>query len=151
VTGSAAADALTAPIESLRTSIATLAEQGVTLSSSPALPNRGPTSTEFEEFATNPASPLQARGFAPAILQYIGDIEVGTAFTWLDHRPRPGGFAIRSVVVGTVRLRTGQFDRADDFFDVGTGDRQPDVQGDLVTDIARGRFGAGSPRATCSS
>jgi hypothetical protein len=142
VTGSAAAGALTAPIESLRTSIETLAEQGVTLSSSPALPGRGPTSSEFEEFATNPAGPLQARTFAPGILQYIGDIEVGTAFTWLDHRPKQGGFAIRSVVVGTVRLRTGQLDRPDDYFDVGTGDRQPDVQGDLVTDVATGRLGA---------
>ena len=142
VAGSPAAVALTAPIETLRASIATLAEQGVTLSSSPALPVSGPTSTEFEAFAMNPAGPLQARGFAPPVLQYIGDIEVGTAFKWLDHRPKSGGLAIRSVVVGTVRLRTGQLDRPDNFFDIGTGDRQPDVQGDLVTDFVRGRIGA---------
>ncbi len=142
VMGSPAAGALTAPIESLRASIETLAELGVTLVSSPALPARGPTSADFEDFATNPAGPLQARAFVPPVLQYLGDIEVGTAFTWLDHRPVRSGFAIRSVVVGTVRLRTGQLDRADNFFDIGTGDRQPDVQGDVVTDIARGRLGA---------
>lgn len=141
VAGSPAAGALTAPIESLRSSIATLAEQGVTLGSSPALPTRGPTTDEFQAYATNPAGPLAARSFAPPVLQYLGDIEVGTALAWLDHRPRRG-LAIRSVVVGTVRLRTGQLDRPDSFFDLGTGDRQPDVQGDLITDISRGGFGA---------
>jgi hypothetical protein len=140
--GSPAAGALTAPIESLRTSIQTLAEQGVTLSSLPALPVNGPTGTQFQDFATDPAGSLRARAFSPPVLQYIGDIEVGTAFTWLDHRPKSGGFALRSVLVGTVRLRTGQLDRPDSFFDIGTGDRQPDVQGDLVTDIARGGLGA---------
>jgi hypothetical protein len=142
VAGSTAAGALTAPIESLRGSIQTLAEPGVSLGSSPALPTLGPTSSEFEGFATNPLGPLQSRAFSPAVLQYIGDIEVGAAFAWLDHRPKAGGFALRSVLVGTVRLRTGQFDRADSFFDLGTGDRQPDVQGDLVTDLARGGLGA---------
>jgi len=142
VAGSPAADALSAPIIALRGSITTLAEQGVTLSDSPALPVRGPTGTEFEKFATNPAGPLQSRSFEPPVLQYIGDIEVGAAFTWLDHRATQGGLAIRSSLAGTVRLRTGQLDRPDDFFDIGTGDRQPDVQGDLVTDLAHGALGA---------
>ncbi|HEU5219854.1 MAG TPA: hypothetical protein VFU23_14440, partial [Gemmatimonadales bacterium] len=45
--GSAAAGALTAPIDALRASIESLAEPGVTLGSSPALPAAPPTSTQF--------------------------------------------------------------------------------------------------------
>lgn len=141
VTGSAGAQALLAPIESLQSSIETL-DPALSFSALPALPTRGPGSEEFADFVGSPEGPFQAEPFSPPILQYIGDIEVGSAFTWLDHRPPRGGFAIRSVLVGTVRLRTAQLDRPEDFFDIGTGDRQPDVQGDLVTDIARGRIGA---------
>jgi hypothetical protein len=141
VTGSAGAQALLAPIESLQSSIETL-DPALSFAALPALPTRGPGSEEFADFVSSPDGPFQAEPFSPPILQYIGDIEVGTAFTWLDHRSRSGGFAVRSVLVGTVRLRTAQIDRPEDLFDIGTGDRQPDVQGDLVTDIARGRIGA---------
>ncbi len=141
VAGSAAAGSLLAPIESLQTSVETL-DPTFSFTALPALPSRGPGGQEFEDFITSPDGPFQARAFSPPILQYIGDIEVGAAFTWLDRRPRNGGIGIRSVLVGTVRLRTGQLDRPEDFFDIGTGDRQPDVQGDLVTDLARGRIGA---------
>lgn len=141
IAGSAAAGSLLAPIESLRASITAL-DAALSFTSLPALPARGPGGQEFEDFGTSPEGPFQARPFSPPLLQYIGDIEVGTAFTWLEARPKPGGFAIRSVLVGTVRLRTGQLDRPDNFFDLGTGDRQPDVQADLITDVARGRLGA---------
>jgi len=141
VAGSAAAGSLLAPIESLQTSIETL-DPAFSFTALPALPARGPGGQEFEDFITSPDGPMQGRPFSPPILQYIGDIEVGAAFTWLDHRPRSGGIGVRSVLVGTVRLRTGQLDRPDNFFDIGTGDRQPDVQGDLVTDFVRGRIGA---------
>lgn len=141
VAGSAAAGSLLAPIESLQLSIETL-DTAFSFTALPALPARGPGGQEFEDFITSPGGPFQGRPFSPPILQYIGDVEVGAAFNWLDHRPRNGGFGVRSVLVGTVRLRTAQLDRPDDFFDIGTGDRQPDVQGDLVTDIARGRIGA---------
>ena len=141
VTGSPAAVSLLTPIEALQSSIATL-DPAFNFTALPALPARGPGGEEFADFATSPDGPLAGRPFTPPILQYIGDIEVGAAFTWLDHRPGSGGIGVRSVLVGTVRLRSGQLDRPDDFFDIGTGDRQPDVQGDLVTDIARGRVGA---------
>lgn len=137
--GSAAAGTITTPIEAVRTALGGL---GVVLSGLPALPARGLTQSEFEGYFTNPSGPYQAQPFSPGILQYIGDIELGAAYTWLDHRPARSGLAVRSVLVGTVRLRTGQIDRADSFFDVGTGDRQPDLQGDLVTDVAVGRVGA---------
>jgi hypothetical protein len=141
VAGSEAAGSLLAPIESLQASVETL-DPAFSFTALPALPTRGPGGQEFEDFITSPDGPFQARAFSPPILQYIGDIEVGAAFTWLDRRPRNGGIGIRSVLVGTVRLRTGQLDRPNDFFDIGTGDRQPDVQGDLVTDLVRGRVGA---------
>jgi hypothetical protein len=141
VEGSTEADALLAPIASLQASIETL-DDTFDFTALPALPARGPGGEELEGFLTSPDGPFQAKRLSPPILQYIGDIEVGAAFTWLEHRPRGGRFALRSVLVGTVRLRTGQLDLPEDFFDVATGDRQPDVQGDLVTDISRGRLGA---------
>ena len=41
-----------------------------------------------------------------------------------------------------MRLRTARLDRPAHFFDLPTGDRQPDVQGDLVTDVMGSGFGA---------
>jgi len=56
--------------------------------------------------------------------------------------PKLEAMGIRTVLDGTVRLRTAQLDRPDRLFDVGTGDRQPDVELSLVTDLAVGRLGA---------
>src|SRR5262249_20661006 len=72
----------------------------------------------------------------------IGDIEVGAAFTWLDHRPKNGGLLLRSALQGTVRLRTGKLPDPASLFSLGTGERQPDVHGDLVTDIVARHIGA---------
>lgn len=141
LSGSPGASALSTTIETLRARLLNdLSISG--FDASPALPTRGPGGEELEGYATEITGPIQGRPFLPPVLSYIGDIEVGAAYTWLDRKPAAGGVGIRSALVGTVRLRTGQLDRNDSFFDLSTGDRQPDVQGDLVTDIARGRLGA---------
>ncbi|HEX7024575.1 MAG TPA: hypothetical protein VF187_07135 [Gemmatimonadales bacterium] len=137
--GSAAAGALLTPIEAIRTTIASLGVAGFT--ESPALPSARVGDAAFEDYVTRPEGPIAGLPFQVPILQYLGDVEIGAAYAWLDHRPARG-LGIRSVLQGTVRLRTGKLDRPDDFFDLGTGEGQPDLQGDLVTDLAAGGFGA---------
>ena len=138
--GTAGAEALTDPIEALRATLTTLQIAGFT--ASPVFPI-GPVESEaFEDFATNQDGPIAGLPFATPILQYIGDVEVGAAYTLLDRAAPARGLAIRSTLVGTVRLRTGRLDRPAHFFDLPTGDRQPDVQGDLITDVMGKSFGA---------
>jgi hypothetical protein len=140
LTGSSGAAALNGSIDSLRTHLAAeLSIPGFT--AAPVFPTDGLAHDALEGFATNPAGPVQAQPFEPPILRGIGDIEVGAAFLWLDRRPARG-LAVRSALQGTVRLRTGKLARPDGLFDLPTGDRQPDVQGDLVTDLGAGAIGA---------
>ena len=142
--GSVAATALNQSIDSIRTRLGT--DLGITgFTELPALPSQRMSAADFEHYATDPDGPIAAQPFHPPIITYLGDIEVGAALAWLDHRPPPGrrgGVTAHSVLQGTVRLRTAKLDRPDAFFDVGTGDRQPDLQGDVVTDLAAGRLGA---------
>jgi hypothetical protein len=142
LTGTAAATALTLSIDSLRSRLGTdLGISGFT--EVPALPTSRMSSADFEGYATNPDGPIEALPFTPPLISYLGDIEVGAGFMWLDHRPAArGGFFARSVLQGTVRLRTARLARPEGLFEVSTGDRQPDVQGDLVTDLSAGRIGA---------
>jgi len=137
--GTSGAVAITTPIESLRTNITSLSVPGFT--AAPAFPAAKVDGTAFQDYATQADGPIAGDRFQPPILQYIGDIEVGAAFAWLERRPARG-LAIRSVIQGTVRLRTGKLDLPDSFFDLSTGDYQPDVQGDLVTDLMAGGLGA---------
>ncbi len=141
LTGTPGAGALNGSIDSLRTRLKdSLLIEG--FSAPPALPSTRIGNAGFEDYTTAATGPIAALPFAPPILSYLGDIEVGAAFGWLDHRPAQGGLSIRSTLQGLVRLRTGKLDRPNSFFDLSTGDRQPDVQGDLVTDVMHGRLGA---------
>jgi hypothetical protein len=137
--GTPGAGAITTPIESLRTSITSLNVPGFT--ALPAFPAKKVDGAAFEDYVTRNDGPIAGAPFQTPILQYIGDVEVGAAFAWLEHRPARG-LAIRSVIQGTVRLRTGKLDLPERFFDLSTGDAQPDLQGDVVTDILGGGFGA---------
>ena len=141
VVGTPGAIALAVSIDSIRTALLAV-DPNLRVSNSPALPTNGIPQSALEGFATNPDGSVVAQPFQPPILRSIGDIEVGAAYLWLDHRPTRGGLAVRSVLQGTVRLRTGRLDQPDDLFDLPTGDRQPDVQGDLVTDLGAGKLGA---------
>ena len=137
--GTSAAAAITAPIESLRATLTTLAGPG--FDAAPALPTARLSGAGFEGFATNPDGPIASSPFQAPILQYLGDVELGAAFAWLERRPATG-LRLRSVIQGTVRLRTGRLDLPQNFFDRSTGDRQSDLQADLVTDVFAGGFGA---------
>src|SRR5439155_19160039 len=109
----------------------------------PGLPSAPLTGAQFAQFVTDPNGPIQGRPFDPPTLSVIGDIELGAALLWLDRFPRStSGSGIRSVAQGLVRLPTGQLDRSDRFFDVGTGNGHVDVDLSLATDLALGRLGA---------
>src|SRR6185503_11436827 len=73
---------------------------------------------------------------------HVGDIEVGAKFLLVDTfgplaiSPLPRAGSLRLAVAGIYRLGTGQLDLPGDFTDVGTGDRQADLElrgyGDLA-------------------
>jgi hypothetical protein len=87
-------------------------------------------------------------GLAPIGLverSHIGDVELGAKLLLLDsfgsgaaaRASRSGGF--RLAVGGLVRLGTGQAERPDDLFDVGTGDGQTDIEANGTADFVLGR------------
>ena len=121
----------------------TLTGLGVTsFSTNVALPGSRLSEAEFNDFITDPAGPVVGRFTTPS-LSSLGDIEIGAAYAIFDQLSTPGvrrGF--RLAAQGLVRLRTSQLDSPSNFFDVGTGDRQPDVEGLVAADGLFGTFGA---------
>jgi len=113
---------------------------GVTgFSRQPPLASSQLAPADFEQFLIAPGGPVAGLLSAPA-LTYLGDIELGAGWLLVDQKPDSGGgWRVRTALQGTVRLRTSQLDSPDRFYDLGTGDRQPDVEGSVVTDLARGR------------
>ena len=85
---------------------------------------------------------IQARPLGDYEHSHVGDIEVGAKIKLLDtfgppaSAPLPRAGALRLAVAGIYRLPTGQLDLPNDFTDVGTGDRQADLElrgfGDLA-------------------
>jgi hypothetical protein len=75
---------------------------------------------------------------------HVGDIEVGAKFLIADTfgpiatSPLPRAGAVRLAVAGIYRLGTGQLDLPGDFTDVGTGDRQADIEVRGFGDLALG-------------
>jgi hypothetical protein len=49
------------------------------------------------------------------------------------------GFGMRVALGGLARLGTAQLERPDDIFDIGTGDAQPDLEGNGAIDLVLGR------------
>lgn len=90
------------------------------------------------------ASGVLARPLGDYEHSHVGDIEVGAKFLILDTfgpiatspLPRPGAF--RLSVAGVYRVGTGQLDLPGDFTDVGTGDRQADLELRGFGDVAIG-------------
>jgi hypothetical protein len=90
----------------------------------------------------------EALGVAPLGLverSHLGDVELGAKLLLLDsfgsgaasRASRAGGF--RLAIGGLVRLGTGQAERPDDIFDVGTGDGQTDIEANGTADFILGR------------
>ncbi|MEO6067865.1 MAG: hypothetical protein ABIQ41_07790 [Gemmatimonadales bacterium] len=102
----------------------------------PALPGAKLTDSDFRSYLTKPAGDVQGFYRGDEILQRPGDIEMGMVYTIVD---RP---AFRVAATGLVRLPTGLLDRSEDFFDVGTGDGQTDLEGRIAADLTAGPIGA---------
>jgi len=129
-------------IRDLQTTLQGLGITGFTLL--PPFPSSAVTDDQFLAFITNPDGSIVARPLkeAPETI-YIGDVELGAAVALIDRFPSGRyGRGLRTVLATTVRLRTARLPRPNQFFDVGTGDRQPDVETSLTTDVAAGRMGA---------
>ncbi|MGH7560030.1 MAG: hypothetical protein ACRENB_03315 [Gemmatimonadales bacterium] len=138
--GSASGAALATALEDLRTTLATgLGIAGFTATA--PLPDQRVNSAEFLDVTTRAGGPFAFGPLPEPIITSIGDIELGAAFRWLDVAP-PAGLAVRSTLLGTVRLPTGYLDRPDRLFDLGVGERQLDIEGAIVADLQAGRVGA---------
>ena len=77
---------------------------------------------------------------------HIGDLEVGAKLLLFDTFGGPArarahrkGIGFRLAVGALARLGTGQLERPDDIFDVGTGDAQTDLEGNGALDVVFGR------------
>jgi hypothetical protein len=140
VVGSAAATTLAGAIDQLRATLETnLQVPGFTASA--PLPVQRVSGADFLNVVTAAGGPFAFRPLPSPIIMATGDAELGASFTWLDRRSATGR-GLRSVLQGTVRLPTGYLARSDELLALSSGDRQLDVQGDLVTDLEAGRFGA---------
>lgn len=141
-TASPAAAALVQVVRQLQ---ATMTLLNVTsFGSTPAFPSAYTNATDFNAFVADPTGPIAARPIDEIpVFSYLGDVEIGAVYSLLDRFPTSGlGSGIRAYAQATVRLRTAKLDSPDRFLDVGSGDRQPDVELTLTTDLARGRLGA---------
>jgi hypothetical protein len=107
----------------------------------PALPGRRVDSGGFENFITNGSGPV-AGSLSTPVVTALGDVELGAAYLFLDRRRADGMSSLRVTGQALVRLRTAQLDNPSRFFDVGTGDRQPDVELGMAADLRQGRLGA---------
>ena len=96
----------------------------------------------FEAFISNQSGPVAGSLSTPS-LSSLGDIEIGAAFSIIDQLGQSGvRRGVRLAAQGLFRVRTSSLDNPSRFFDVGTGDRQPDVEGSVVGDGVLGMFGA---------
>jgi hypothetical protein len=99
----------------------------------------------LEVLLGEPALGIAARPLGDYEHSHVGDIEVGAKFLLIDtfgpnataDLPRAG--ALRVAAAGIYRLGTGQLDLPHDFTDVGTGDRQADLEFRGYADLALGR------------
>lgn len=94
------------------------------------------SAADYQGILTDGSGPVNAIYRGDQTLQRPGDFEVGAVYTLID-APR-----FRLAATGIVRFPTGLADRPDDFFDVGTGQGQTDIEGRLTADLIRGPVGA---------
>ncbi len=131
---SATGIAVRGAISDLQTTLAGLSITG--WSSQPTLADHRLTDAEYQSFLTSPSGEVGSIFRGDQVLQRPGDAEVGVVYTVVD---RP---SLRIAATGLVRLPTGLLDRSENFFDLGTGDGQTDLEGRVAADVARGMFGA---------
>ena len=114
---------------------------GVTgFTNEPVLPLDELANEDFERFVSEGLGPVAGSLETPS-LSALGDAEVGLAVTLVDGLSANPARGVRIAAQGLARLPTGTLADSRRFFDVGTGEKQTDVEGTLVADAVRGRFG----------
>jgi hypothetical protein len=110
-------------------------------STAPVLAEGQLSNEDFARFLSDGGGPVAGSIETPS-LSALGDAEVGLAVTLIDRlRPDRGGRGLRIAAQGLARLPTATLPEPRLFFDTGTGDKQTDVEGSVVTDLVYGRFG----------
>ena len=110
----------------------------------PAFPSSPITTAAFGDYVTDPLGRIAALPLDDTpTFSYLGDIEVGATIALVDRLPTSTiGSGFRAYATAMARLRTAKLDSPNRFMDVGSGDRQPDVEMSLTADWVRGRLGA---------
>ena len=136
--GSVEGVAVLGKISGLQASLQSLNISGFT--ESPALATAVLDDAGFRKFATDPTGPVAGSFDAPTIIN-MGDVELGAAVALITGLSASGtGFGLTGQA--TIRFPTGQLDTPARFFDVGTGDRQPDLELGMTADAGGNWFGA---------
>jgi hypothetical protein len=131
---STAGTAILGAVAAMQTTLGSLS-LGTTFATDPVLPTTRLTEAQFRSSLTSGSYGVGAFLRGDETLQRPGDSEVGVVYTLIDHP------SFRVATTGLVRLPTGLLDRSDDFFDLGTGDGQTDIEGRIAADLAKGTVG----------
>ena len=101
---------------------------------------------DFNTIISDPDFGIGAAPLATVERSHIGDVEIGAKFLLYDglgaqppQRVDVRGVKVRLAVGGAYRLGKAQYQSADDFADVGTGDAQDDLEGRLFADVLFGQ------------
>lgn len=101
---------------------------------------------DFNTIISDAEFGIGAAPLATVERSHIGDVEVGAKLLLYDglgaqppQRVDYSGVKFRLAVGGAYRLGKAQYQSADDFADVGTGDAQDDIEGRLFADVLFGQ------------
>ena len=122
-----------------------LMENSDLIVSRPFAPEIPVTTSDLDLLATTDLAGVVGGEIGAIEHGHLGDVELRARVRLLDtfggnadRRLSPRGFNLRAAVTGTFRLGTGRPDSPDEFFDVGAGDGQDDVEVGATADALFG-------------
>jgi hypothetical protein len=145
--GSAIQQAVEARLASLATSFKSFLgdpTSGTSWISGKPVPAALAAYTDFQRLLSEPDFGISGVPLESVERSHLGDVSVGAKLLLFDGigppqaEARPG-LHLRLAAAVHYRLATAQVETADDFADVGTGDKQPDVDAQGFADVQFGR------------
>ncbi|MEO6445061.1 MAG: hypothetical protein ABIZ91_14220 [Gemmatimonadaceae bacterium] len=101
---------------------------------------------DFNRVLTDSSFGIVAAPLETVERSHIGDVEAGIKVLLYDgfgggvpQRITPGGIKLRLAVGALYRFGVGQYESADDFADIGTGDSQDDIEARVFADVLMGQ------------